>query len=339
MAIEKVQLPKEEFTTPPAAKPSFSGLPLPTGRPIRPEFLTEMERKTLDSLGWKDGDPVPTNLADAIKRVKDSLDPTTLPPPVSLDTPKLVIPDSVAIEDLPEDKRNEIKQFLARTNDVKQAIGASTSAGNVPMQKPGAGLAESSIEVVNDLGQKKDLASANKSTETGTTGLSITHCPQCHHDLSLSGVEDPDEDTRMWYLQALIGQKPFEKTFPIMGGAVTIVLRALDIDQVDHVYQTVGQEKLDNPRMNENDFFEKIRRYKLALQLKLIGFSDGTGAEFPDDKKPNLSQLFELVHQKAIKNESMARLLVEVQTKFNRLLAKLEACAERPDFWPVASAT
>jgi hypothetical protein len=339
MAIEKVQLPKEEFTTPPAARPSFSGMPLPTGRPIQVAMLSDVERKALESLEWKEGDPVPANLADIIQQVKSTMDPATLPPPVPLDTPALSVPSEVTLDELPEAQRAEIKQFLARAGEAKQAIDASAAAGHVPVRSPGAGLAEHSIEVVNDLDQKKAASQDKQRTETGTTGLTITHCPQCHHDLSLSGVADPDEDTRMWYLQALIGQKPFEKTYQIMGGAITVVLRALDIDQIDHVYRTVGQQKLENPAMNESDFFEMIRRYKLAMQLKMIAFSDGNGAEFPDDKLPNLKQLFDAVHAKAIKNESLARILIETQTKFNRLIAKLEACAERPDFWPAASAT
>jgi hypothetical protein len=76
--------------------------PIPAGQPMLIKSLGPGEREVLESAGWKDGDPVPDNIAAIADQAReDANNISQLQPPIDLTTPPLAMPEETDISDLP----------------------------------------------------------------------------------------------------------------------------------------------------------------------------------------------------------------------------------------------
>src|ERR1022692_3074292 len=118
-SLGKTPLPRPaRAASPRPAQPISPGvggvgrLPLQTGQLI----LTPGERKALESQGWKDGDPLPANLARQIADVTEEAG--TPRPPVPMDTPRVKVPDSVDISQLSLEKQKGVGRLPLQTGQL-----------------------------------------------------------------------------------------------------------------------------------------------------------------------------------------------------------------------------
>lgn len=401
---------------PPAQQlPGIRGTPpIPLGR-VRvgaAPTMTDEERRTLEAIGWKEGQTIPPNMAaliDEARRQQLASEASELAraagefvPPVPEDTPP-VTARTVDIEDLSPAARAEILQNMRQANqqlenmraaqeqaaktanlppDVQQAIlqanAASTtyraptqpaqpappqsrSAEPSPTQpvaaperperpEPQESTKEPAAAVPGDA-----TAGADGGEQAGSTtlGPTLTECQHCGGDLTKPSIPEPDVTDRLGFLQAILGEKPFLKSYSLFGGSVQMTLRSLTGQELDAIYQQ-AQYELRTGRINDVAALqERLQRYRFYLQLVSLrsstfqhvlpdGFTPQTNPhaqthwEVPDDLPEGCSGLdaverYIVAH--VVKTESLHRTLRNACNQFNRLVAKMEALADNSDFW------
>ncbi len=345
--------PPEAFSVPAAAAPAIAGvsgqLPQKVGGVIRPEYLSDKERKTLEALGWKAGDPIPTDMANRlgpeIEAAQLDASKEYLEPPVAENTPAMTIPQETPISSLPPERQAELKQALEQAKLISEQNGIDAnpfaSALNIDQE----------VELIDDTRPAAAAQPAAQPTEAkpaapaagNATGvdspvMGTGICPQCNHDLSMPAIPDPSEDDRRWYLQSVLGVVPFEKPYLLLGGQLEVVFRELDFAVLEAIYTQVRNELLNKPA-TESDYRELIERYRVSTQLVRFGIGKA-GTQIPkfDPTAMTLPKLSEAV-VKALKNVSTYRIVRMQLTQFKRLIAKQEACATNENFWPAVTQT
>lgn len=347
--------------------------PLPVGRPVSTALYTEAELSTLQSIpGWKPGDDPPDGLADIIAEVlgddgQNIRDYNVVGPPVDPATPPLNVPEAVDLNRLPPEKRREI---LARLNQLKVRRQAEMDMAEqlVPGAAPGLNEAIQGQNVreitLADDTQSNTIAgtdipkSALKSSErtqspttettepvsgTGADARIITNCPRCDFDLTKPDSVEVTDGDKQRFLMASLGNQPFQRIYKLLNDSLIVTLRELRPPELDAIYRQVYSERQRNLIASPQDFFETLMRYRLCLQLvdlrtveRVVTFPDSLKAWGGDAVPPNpttLPTILDKVTEDAIATESLQRMLGNLLSEFNRLVAKLEANSQTPDFW------
>jgi hypothetical protein len=341
MEVKKLKLPEvsvprpqDEFDTPPAVG---GGLPLPVGRPVTevmiPKNLTEVEKRALSSVNVKEGQPIPVDMARRLEEARAEMKASG-----ELEPDARFIPDvkpikihEVEFDDLPDAHKSKLGEALRQASEISKGPGPGMDAPPLV-----AGL---TVEVTDDVSGREEPE--DKSDLVGiNTGSGPEFCPHCNWDMSMKDIPDPDESTKLWYLQAILGNKPFEKLETVMGGAVGITFRELTIKQNDAIYAKAGREVKKDEVSTVDRFIEIVRRYRLAMQLKSLRLGE-TLIEIPNDFDPQgdgadakLSMLLDLIETEVLKNVTITNVVARAMDRFNRTISKLEAGADSENFWP-----
>ena len=111
---------------PVSGMPGIKGtLPLPTGGALSVKSLTKAEREGLEAIGWKEGEPVPSDLADQLAVIKKEMEQEQIPLPIDPATPPLKMPEPVAITDLPAAQQRELAASIRATAETVKAAEGS----------------------------------------------------------------------------------------------------------------------------------------------------------------------------------------------------------------------
>lgn len=361
--MTRVFTPLADFPVPPPATPAapdapavpgFQGqLPHRVAQVILPKVLAPHEKQILAQAGWREGDPVPADLAQRlnpaqVEQILASVAPQNLEPPVPLDTPPMAIPPEQDYVQLPPAHRAEVEAALSQA----KAVWAQQQAAPLPtlpqlqiqeeilvddVAPAAAPAAPAAAPAQPSTTQPAEPPTAN---ETGQGAvLAITNCPHCHWDLSVQDIPDPDPETRQWYLQAVLGLVPFEKVYSLLGGRLEVTFRELQFAEVDAIYRQMTDDVKAGQVGTEVDYMERNNRYRVATQLSRIWLGE-RGHEIPRLGTGNwtLPSLEASVAQ-LLPNASLYRVVRLALVEFNRTVAKLEACAARENFWQAASPT
>jgi len=158
------------------------------------------------------------------------------------------------------------------------------------------------------------------------------------------GIEVLDSD-KLSFLQATLGNVPWQRLFSLMNGNLQVTLRQLRPSEVDACFEQSFYER-DNLGLDQMSFLEQINRYRLVLQLVDVRSGDkletfphdlaGWGGGRENNNPTILPQILSQVYEKVMGTESINRILSLAVGNFNRLVMKLEANIENPDFWPEA---
>jgi len=328
---------------------------------------TEEELQTLRTIpGWEPGMPIPDNLQQILAEVAheargDTTDPNKIPLPVRADTPPLRVPEPVDIGQLPPDKQQEILAGLDRAQAAAQAAAEPDSmidsAGpGVNEAISGQGVRE--VQVINDTGQDTyagtDVPQGPPPTppsgmdqpagsRTGAQDPLIGECPHCGWDLKEPDPIQPEIADKQRYLVAISGGIGYQKPYELFGGKMTLIVRELMPDEVDQIFKEVWHQRSQGKINTPQEFFELSTRYRVCLQLVSLVTAD-TSNTFPENlgewggtigkgQVTVLPGILGQVYEKALKTESLLRVITKVVGNFNRLVAKLEDNWHRPDFW------
>ena len=352
---------KAPFTPPSPAKPaSHIGMPLPTGRMMPKVQLSETELADMMKVpGWREGDPIPEGMADALAKVRAEIEATPIAPPVPLDTPPVMPSGYVDVATLPKERQaeyEELGQFLAAAREANVRV-ANEERMSVPGAGPGindAILGNTTIEIdlEDDVAEPAPEPKRSKTADLlGLNAMEITHCPHCHWQLSDPDVEDPTPAERQRYLQAVLGLKPFDQIITLYGGAVEATFRELRPGELDAVFMAAFARQAEDP---ENDaraqtFAEWVDRYRLSLQLTHLRLGeqpmvlpkdlDGWKTDASVSDVDAVRAAADSVFSSVVNTESLGRAMMAALGRFCRLVAKLEVSADRPDFWGAAPST
>ena len=190
-------------------------------------------------------------------------------------------------------------------------------------------------------------------TENDANAPSLTHCPNCKHDLSQPTVAEPSHFEKQTFLQSVLGQKAFLKDYTLLGGALRVTFRTLTTQEVDAIYSHVLWMQQKGEIDNSGDYWEMVNRYRFYLQLVRLESSQfqvdlpeglkpacnsaaKTFYTLPEPKSPRdqgLGAVEEYILHEVIKTEMLQRALSNTCNNFNRLVAKLEVLIDNSDFW------
>ncbi len=350
--------PVAPFPTAPAAAavlPGENRMPLPMGQMV-PATLTPAEKRQLEELGVKAGQPVPGNLAELVEAAKREAMAENLnaPPPAPLGTPPLELPTPIPISQLPPAKQAEIAAAIRDAGVHHRAQQSVAAAQLDPSVRAAvqAGLdaqrnAPPETVIVDDRNSDR-YADTNelKTPPTATPEPEHApqqHCPHCGWDQEvLDPVIATDEDKRT-FLAALLGGANWKKAFSLMGGKLEVVVRNLSTTEVDLCYQQAYREGDRGQLNNSKEFAEQVNRYRMTLQLVSIKGATGLTVVLgeglsdwdvtPGEGDTVLPEIMRYVYETAMPNEAIHRIVAGVVANFNRLATKLEVNVENPDFW------
>ena len=180
------------------------------------------------------------------------------------------------------------------------------------------------------------------------------NCPHCGWDLKSPTIKEPSYEEKMGFLQSVLGQRTFINQYEIFGGAVVIRFRTLTTKEMDVVYSQVFQEREAGVVTTVQDYWEKVNRYRLYLQLVYLAAKDGSFTYqlprgYSEDTNPHAESFYEYepetpdgtflpkienhILENVLRTESIQRSVNTLCARFNRLLAKLEALIDNSDFW------
>ena len=369
--------------TPPAARPMRQGPPLRAG--VVYQGRTDAEKQVLTALDWPPNEPLPENAARILHELQQSqqralaeVADDALPPPIDINTPPIKIPEPRPFENLSAEEKLRIRNALKRGVVAERAVAEQKAEqekmSSIPedlriaMQIANEGslaIEDDSVVVPQQAGEPKSTPKAAaaptetielpKDAETGVAAPVLTHCPHCSFDLGMKAPPEPAYGEKMAFLHALLGEKCFEKTYALLGGNLTVTFRTLLTAELEVMYKQAHRDRSTQRILVESDYWERLNRYRLFLQLRSMTGADGQMVHLlpkglsketnPDAEtfwetdltaEPNetiLRGVEDHIVGKILKNESVFRIVNNACNEFNRLVAKLEAMVDNSDFW------
>lgn len=280
---------------------------------------------------------------------------------------KAVLPPEQPIESLPSEKQAEIRAAMSASlddadNNKRTEMEAARLEGLDPSIRQGLQTPAQEIEIEDDTGRavpevqpapSTDPVSENVKPTASATGAAIgpTHCPHCNWDLKVADIPEPEYASRMAFLHSVLGGKPYVKEYDLFDGAMTVGFRTLTGREIDFIYKCVFQEKNDGKITNDFDFYERINRLRLFVQLQSVKTGDQLTTlpdgltkfvspsaknlwKVPQDAEDKILLLIEdFLTEKILAQEIVYRVLNTTCNMFNRTVAKLEAMVDNKGFW------
>jgi hypothetical protein len=343
------RLPK----VPEPAKPTLSqniGIP----GLMRPgTVLTEIEKEGLKKLGIVD-DPtkLPSDIASKIHSAMVDAEKQ----PVELPSVKpLQMPETVDFDDLPEEKKRSIAQF------IKEAAEERKKQSDKPVTKSDPPLDPKIFkqpEVIDDLiDDKPNKEPVNKPVEEPKlpdddsdllAKNSIVVCPHCGWDTRKEDLVNITEDDKLDFVQSILGGIRFKKVYELFGGRLKVTFRALTSAESDTAYKQLiidAQNDVQSKIIGDSSFYWRtLMAYRSVMGVEKIE-SDVNIIEVPpvleievdeeDYPKPNtkIYALFDKLVEQIMPTEMMRSTITHVYTEFQTLCEKLQTMSESPDFW------
>lgn len=316
-----------------------------------------------------------TDEQKAIVKESQVTDTTPMPQP---DTP-VRIPKPVSFESLPEEKKqtilhaNEIaaaklqQAGLGKPEQVVQSSPPAQATAPQKLQSPktvpeqpskNAGLPPD-IAGGPDIGafmnsiRQRQVAQEQEESKSSDTDNSVpsaggvqerTNCQHCGWDLSKADPEAPDELDKLNFIQSILGQIPFKKSYDLLGGRVQVVFRTLSSAESDMAFTQIAYDVGKGAVLDEGQYFRTITDYRMCLGLSLFK-SDSESIELPNGveewktdtvpaKATKLIHIVPAVYERVIRSEPIRRGVATCFFRFQRLVEKMEAHFDDPNFWP-----
>ena len=301
--------------------------------------LLPSERETLKKFGWKEGEPIPVNMAELLAQGAPQA-PSGVELPASSPAAERIplSPGQVAQgTDVLADARDALEHTKAMSSmeaDESVQRAMAVAAGQSPAD---VAIVDDTKEATYDGGEPK--------SEVGFEPP-LLRCPRCEWDLKVRDPVEVTDGDKQRFLQAILGQVPIRKSFSVLGGAVKIVYRSLTPDELDMCFEQAYTERRQGRYQSPDAYFELINRYRLSLQLVRIE-SQEVNHNFPTDipgwtakldtaeetDDSPVKRACEFMYKKVILTESLNRILGGLGGEFNSLVGKLEANSRNSDFW------
>lgn len=292
----------------PRVVPGLGRMPFKTGDTV----LTPQDRKNMEALGVRPGDPVPPGLAGEIARVRaevgDSLrefpkgrpagpapekvvDISSLPPARQKE-----LRDFVAAARLPAPAREDLAGLITPGMDpsvadaVRKAAGlggGEGGAGDAPkfhaqdvMGRLNARAAATAGGPApgEDEGGEEDGRAADAPDADERSG----HCPRCRWALDDPRPPAPTPEDRAAFVAAVLGSDRFVKSYPLFGGRLTVAFRSLPTRTADLVLTQLARDRAAGRVADRADQMRLFWDYRLCLSLLWLRWK-GEGADDTTD--------------------------------------------------------
>lgn len=318
--------PTQGMTVPPSATQQLRKQPpLPVGKavavPVGNTPLTELERATLTRVGWKEGMPIPKNMAQIVAQAEADAQREAAAAarriPVPPDTPPIEF-KPMDIGELSPQQQLEVQrkideairqQQISKLENTqpldpsKLTVTRSVDAPVEPLPVPPA-----NFKIDRDYQRTQAPAeapepppSAPVTTATADDvpdvqehlGEIVSNCPHCGWNLSMADIPEPDYAEKMRFSASFVGRRVYTKSYDLLNSEVSVTFRTLTAREIDACYRQAYMERDTGKITTAMDFIERVNRFRVYLQLLKFG-----AVELPDGltrrDNPNASAFWEV---------------------------------------------
>jgi hypothetical protein len=278
---------------------------------------------------------------------------------VKSDKPILKVPETVDFAALPLERQQAITKAINRAKEqlgelqthsptqtqeqvdlalkVSKTIDSSKSESATKGSKILNNLAGLDKEKEPDKPKKEE----DKLPTSGAAEESKV-CQHCGWERDRPDPEELSEVDKGNFVQSILGQIPFRKRYKLLGGNVLIEFRNLDSYESDIIWMQTSLDAKAGDILDEAKYIRTLADYRMCLGLALVKIGSNT-YKFPDSleewnldpKSPTkgLKELVAQIYKTALKSESLRHAVASQFFRFQRLVERLEAHVDRPDFW------
>ena len=240
------------------------------------------------------------------------------------------------------------------TTTIMEPVSPGKVAENISAPFPKAAKISSEVVEAAPPPPVEEVPSASNEEDTTGADAHLENCPHCGWDLAQPTVVDPTHDEKMGFLHSVLGQKTFIQQYDLFGGKVVVRFRTLTTKEMDVIYNFVFKQRETGVITTIQDYWEKVNRYRLYLQLVHLSATDGSFThtlpdsysretnlyatefwQFPayDPDMGYLEQIEEKILTEVLRTETIQRTVSTYCARFNRLVSKLEVMIDSSDFW------
>lgn len=323
--------------------------------------LSDREKKNLAALGWKEGDPLPSQLSNVVAEEMGKIEEeiaTIDPKPKSA----FKMPRIQSISELPPEHQARLRKA---TTDYKQQMQAYQESeeliGDISHMDPSVQeairyAAGQPIEVVDsrllDAGpglDKTDYVPPEQEDKTFAErmqfGQKVNPEPEFQktQDMAPPPVVVITETDKINYLVSVHGDKPFMKEYKFFNGTLSVILRELSNYHSEQALAYLRQKQMNNDILFVESYAELMKARLLFGIVTIRSSNDvwnvANAIDEPHAKEGDRVGVDHLLGevQKAIpilQRETVWRLLQRTYDTFNRLVETLESKASEEGFWP-----
>lgn len=321
-------------------------------------YVSAFTNKTLEQFGWKDKDPIPTELGELLLKIKETL-PASPRNDVLVDA-GLMAPEMIT----------QIKEMLTEAKSAGKALEKKKEKQEelnriAPHLRAQYENVMSQLEVVDDREEvAKEEAKPAPSQETKPAEpppeppviapedqalpapAILPFCPRCGWDMRQKFEVLPTDRDKEDFLATILGGSRFRKRYELLGGKIIVTFRGLLAEENKLVYRQLILDQQETKIATEAEWFVQLMDYRLSCSLESIASNTGrviammpelSERPFTHSKENPLST--PLVAQLSYLNntvlaQEVTRRLVSLHLRqFQRLLEALEAMALEPSFW------
>ena len=323
----------------------------PTDAP-NPSAKAVLGYDSAGSLEQKDVKATLTGTLAAVEKKGEGL--ASSGPAVALEAP---LPSGPTMPSTQVHQVLESKPFTGPSTAKESGGGVKELGGGLGGSSGGTSAASSAASSTTGKTPENSHTQTN-ALSSGTSATPVlTQCPHCYWDLRLTeGISEPTYAQKLQFVHALLGQQCFTDEVALLNGQLLATFRTLTIREIDVVYRQAFLDKDNGRVVTELDFWEKVNRYRLYLQLRSLRSLDPQSRlyhDLPDGLSPDtnlhakrhwataiapagdtpLVKLEEQMMQEILPTETLFRIVHAANNRFNRLAARLEAMIDHSDFW------
>jgi hypothetical protein len=334
----------------PVAQPAAQPVAAPAPRPLLPIgtvlSLSPEEQASLESLGWKQGEPVP-DVASAVEQVRREAAASP-----HYDQAQPVTPlRTVNIEDLPEAERQRLMDGIRHTIEAAKNIKVS-SVANPQDYDPSVLAAMSALDasaqapVAVTLTPKPKTADKPDIPSPGMATMApVKHvCSHCGWEEGNAAPDVADQD-KTNFLAMIVGGSRFVKEYELFGGQMSVFLRNLTTAEMNLAITQAAYDDRDGEIPASYEFFRRVTNYQTVMALcairrgqnrvELPTIDQVTAETVGENGKPQtkLKAYYPHIVGTYLEQDAVFRVVCKLYGDFKALQTRMEANMLNVDFY------
>ena len=328
--------------------------------------FSDMTRRNLEAVGWKEGDPVPGDFGVELQRIQQEVArdkaQALQDTPLAADwkPPKI---DFVQIEDLPPARQQEIGEILkahkvAVEQEKEQQAQAAAVDARIPANVQGQQRELQREQILQGMAAKNQAAEQqeqptesvfidDRDAPTHNLEFTQTNCQRCHWPLSQGFDVEFDDHDKSVYLAAILGLKRFEKQYDLLGGNLKIIFRSLTTEESHTLQEQLSTMVREGRSIGDGEYLAHMLEFRLVLAVAKISVGSNVMYQEPPLKEwatnhksteeeqiePTDIPRFRDYFYSKITQESMRKIIGKHHQEFQRLVEHFEVMTSDSDFW------
>lgn len=169
-------------------------------------------------------------------------------------------------------------------------------------------------------------------------------CQHCGWERKRADPEEPSDVDKLNFIQSILGQISFRKSYTLLGDRIKVEFRTLTSEESDMTFTQVAYDVGKGDILEENSYFRTLADYRMCLGLASYTTTNGKQVlpgnvhEWQTDKvegkNTKLIHIVPWLYDNVLTGDSIRRAIAASFFRFQRLVERLEAHVDDPNFWP-----